>query len=99
MKTYNIHFIKGEGEMGAEVVPEEDYYEEHTAESLYLLLSDIVDSKDKNIAFTLKKTIELLKKGHTCVVMIKVGSRPDEVPGTKEHRVFIIPEPKRITVQ
>lgn len=84
-----IHFIKGEGELGREVIPDEDYYEEHTAESLYLLLSGMVTS-DHQQAFTLKKTKELMRKGFTCVVFLK-----DELG----HKIFIIPEPKRIITQ
>jgi len=83
-----IHFIEAEGELSQELVPLKDYYEDHTAESLYLLLCDMV-THDTQKAFTLKKTKELLNKGFTCVVYVK-----DDLG----HKIFIIPEPQRVNL-
>lgn len=83
---YDIHIVKGTGSLQAnEVAPDEDYYEEHTIESLYLLLSDLVKPEDGFKKFTMQKLRDLIEtKGCRTVVMI-------QEPGEDFHHVFITP--------
>lgn len=90
MTNYNIHFITGTGDIKEELVPEQDYYETHTIESLYLLLSDLVKPEDgfKNLTLDILRDL-IEKQNYRCVVMIKDATEDF-------HHVFFIPEPKRI---
>jgi len=85
---YNIHFIKGRGDISEEVVPDEDYYEEHSLESLFILLSGMV-TQDKQ-EFSIEILRGLLKMKATCVVIIDQGD--------DSSKVFIIPEPARLNI-
>ena len=86
---YTIHFIKGRGDVSEEIVPDEDYYEEHSVESLFTLLSGMV-SQDRQ-EFSIEILRGLLKKNYSCVVMVEQDDG--------SNKVFIIPEPKRLNLQ
>jgi hypothetical protein len=86
---YNIHFIKGRGDVSEEVVPDEDYYEEHSLESLFTLLSGMVSQDKQEFSIDILRML-LDKKKYSCVVMVRQDDGSD--------KVFIIPEPERVNL-
>lgn len=71
--SYTIHFIWGEDtDEGFIVRPENDYYEDHTAESLEEKLNELATQDNQGIPLAILK--RAIADGFTCVMMKADGN-------------------------